>query len=117
MIGNTLDGRILERRTYPWNGQITRTDDKKYFGDIIANTRRGRGDYMGIAGDLNDGSEYTSDVYSYWPNDFGLYNMGGNVAEWVMDVYRPMSSQDVEELNPFRGNVYMTKKVDDEKYA
>lgn len=114
LIGNTLDGRILERRTYPWNGQITRTDDKKYYGDILANTRRGRGDYMGIAGDLNDGSEYTSDVYSFWPNDFGLYNMGGNVAEWVMDVYRPMSSQDVEDLNPFRGNYYMTKKVDDE---
>ena len=40
--------------------------------------------------------------------------MGGNVAEWVLDVYRQMSSEDVSELNPFRGNVYMTKKVDDE---
>ncbi len=114
LVGNTLGERVLERRTYPWNGQITRTDDKKYYGNFVANTRRGRGDYMGIAGHLNDQADYTSDVFSYWPNDFGLYNMGGNVAEWVMDVYRPMSSMDVEEINPFRGNVYMTKKVDDE---
>lgn len=113
-VGNTLDERVIGRRTYPWNGQITRTDDKKYYGDFVANTRRGRGDYMGIASHLNDAADYTNDVYSYWPNDYGLYNMGGNVAEWVLDVYRQMSSGDVEELNPFRGNVYMTKKVDDE---
>jgi gliding motility-associated lipoprotein GldJ len=114
LIGNTLQERILERRTYPWNGQVTRTDDKKYMGQIVMNTRRARGDYMGVAGALNDAGEYTVPVVYYWPNDYGLYNMAGNVAEWTMDVYRQMSGDDVEEFNPFRGNYYETyKRVDD----
>jgi len=111
LIGNTLNERVLERKVYPWNGHYTRTDDKKYYGDFVANTRRGRGDYMGIAGNLNDAAYNTAPVKSYWPNDYGLYNMGGNVAEWVMDVYRQGSHDDVTELNPFRGNYFETKKL------
>ena len=53
LIGNTLNERILERKLYPWNGHYTRTDDKRYYGDFVANTRRGRGDLMGVAGYLN----------------------------------------------------------------
>ena len=45
-------------------------------------------------------------VYSFQPNSFGLYNMAGNVNEWVMDVYRDLSSEQVEEYNSFRGNEY-----------
>jgi gliding motility-associated lipoprotein GldJ len=36
------------------------------------------------------------------PNDFGLYNMAGNMNEWVYDVYRPLSFQDADDLNPLR---------------
>ncbi|MCL2132138.1 MAG: formylglycine-generating enzyme family protein, partial [Lentimicrobiaceae bacterium] len=86
LIGNTLEERVVERRTYPWNGQVTRTDDKKYMGQIVMNTRRARGDYMGVAGALNDHADYLAPSIHYWPNDFGLYNMAGNVAEWVLDV-------------------------------
>ncbi len=111
LIGNTLNERILERKLYPWNGHYTRTDNKKYYGDFVANVRRGRGDYMGVAGFLNDAAEHPAPVVSFWPNDFGLYNMGGNVSEWVMDVYRQTSSGDVSDLNPFRGNYYETKKL------
>jgi formylglycine-generating enzyme required for sulfatase activity len=114
LIGNTLQERVLERRTYPWNGQVVRTDDKKYMGDMVANFRRGRGDYMGVAGALNDRAEYTTYVTDYWPNDYGLYNMAGNVAEWVMDVYRQLSHDDVSDLNPFTGNFYETVKVEDD---
>lgn len=113
LIGNTLGERILERRLYPWNGHITRTDDNRFYGDFVANMRRGKGDYMGIAGHLNDAADITAPVYSYWPNDYGLYNMGGNVSEWVMDVYRNQSHEYVNELSPFRGNVYQTRVIED----
>jgi formylglycine-generating enzyme len=109
LIGNTHFERIVERRIYPWNGTILRTDDKKYYGSFVANFKRGRGDYMGVAGNLNDGAEIPSEVGSYWPNDYGLYNMAGNVSEWVLDVYRPLSFEDVSDFAPFRGNVFQTK--------
>ena len=66
---------------------------------------------MGVAGKLNDNADVTAPVYSYWPNDYGLYNMAGNVSEWVLDVYRPLSSQDYDEFRPFRGNVFKTKRL------
>lgn len=117
LIGNSIQERILERRIYPWNGHITRTDDNKFYGDFVANTRRGKGDFMGVSGSLNDAADVTAPVYSFWPNDYGLYNMGGNVAEWVMDVYRATSSDDVNEFRPFRGNVFKTKKVENDEVA
>src|SRR5690606_37148816 len=70
--------------------------------------KRGRGDYMGLGGWLNDQAQYTMQVKFYPPNDFGLYDMAGNVAEWVMDVYRPLTPEDVNDLNPFRGNQFTT---------
>jgi formylglycine-generating enzyme required for sulfatase activity len=62
-----------------------------------------------VAGGLNDRAFYTSDIKSFYPNSFGLYNMAGNVSEWVRDVYRPLTTLDlasIDETNPFRGNVY-----------
>lgn len=106
LIGNTIYERVVERRLYPWNGHVTRTNAKESYGDFVANFRRGRGDYMGQAGDLNDAAEVTAPVYAYWPNDYGLYNMGGNVSEWVRDVYRPLSLQDMDNYSPYRGNYY-----------
>jgi gliding motility-associated lipoprotein GldJ len=67
---------------------------------------------MGVAGSLNDNGSITTDVKSYWPNDYGLYCMAGNVNEWVQDVYRPLSSQDVDAFNPFRGNVFTDLRRD-----
>jgi len=93
-----------EKRIYPWNGRSTRNPYGKGQGQFLANFKRGRGDYAGIAGSLNDGAMITEYVYAYPPNDYGLYNMAGNVNEWVQDVYRPLSFQDVEDLNPFRRN-------------
>jgi formylglycine-generating enzyme len=114
LIGNTYDERVYERRIYPWNGHSLRNDAKKNRGEIRANFVRGRGDYMGTAGNLNDNGSVTVPVKSYWPNDYGLYCMAGNVNEWVMDVYRPLSLEDMNEFRPFRGNVFQTLQKDDQ---
>jgi len=107
-IGNTVEERVYERRVYPWDGHYLRNADLKNRGRFMANFTRGRGDLMGVAGDLNDNGSITVPVKSYWPNDNNLYCMAGNVNEWVQDVYRAMSSTDVDEFNPFRGNVFKT---------
>ena len=112
LIGNTIGERITDRRIYPWNGHGTRNPNDKYIGQMMANFVRGGGDYMGTAGWLNDNADVTAPVYSYWPNDYGLYNMAGNVSEWVMDVYRPNTISDADEFRPFRGNVFKTQERD-----
>jgi len=105
-IGNTYQENIYGRRIYPWDGHNVRNSSKKYRGEMMANFKRGKGDMMGVAGDLNDNASITSPVNSYWPNDFGLYCMAGNVNEWVQDVYRPTSHKLVNDFRPFRGNVF-----------
>lgn len=112
LIGNTIGERITERRIYPWNGHAVRNPDEKYLGQMLANYKRSNGDNMGTAGMLNDNADVTAPVYSYWPNDYGLYNMAGNVSEWVMDVYRPLSPEDKDDFRPFRGNVFKTQVRD-----
>ena len=111
LIGNLQEGseNYTDRRTYPWNGHWVRREEEQFQGSIQANFMRSSGDYMGIAGNLNDGAAPTAPVESYWPNDFGLFHMAGNVSEWVQDVYRPNSLDDVDGFSPFRGNVYTTK--------
>ena len=114
LIGNSYDERIYERRIYPWNGHNVRNDYKKVRGQMRADFVRGRGDMMGVAGALNDAGSITVPVTSYWPNDYGLYCMAGNVNEWVLDVYRPLSYEDFDEFRPFRGNIFQTLERDEE---
>lgn len=114
LVGNSYDERLTNRRIYPWDGHILRNPHKGERGRMMANFVRGSGDYMGMAGSLNDGGDITVPVKSYYPNDYGLYCMAGNVNEWVADVYRPLTFQDTEEFSPFRGNVFETKVLDEE---
>ena len=94
------------RKKYPWDSQYTRSGDAKKRGDQMANFKQGDGDYGGIAGWSDDGADITAEVKSYEPNDFGLYDMAGNVAEWVADVYRPIVDDEFNDFNYYRGNVY-----------
>ncbi len=102
-----LDENQTHKRLYPWDGHALRNPYGKKMGSFMANFKRGRGDYAGIAGKLNDGAMITAYVYEYPPNDFGLYNMAGNVNEWVQDVYRPLSFQDFDDLNPIRRDGFL----------
>ncbi|MGV3547400.1 MAG: SUMF1/EgtB/PvdO family nonheme iron enzyme [Pedobacter sp.] len=112
LIGNTQYANINEKKVYPWNGLGITSPRKSTRGMILANFKRGKGDYMGVGGSLNDKAGITSEVRSFTPNDFGLYNMAGNVNEWVNDVYRPNTFEATEGLNPFRGNQYADKERD-----
>ena len=67
----------LESATYPWGGPYT-IDSK---GCFLANFKPNRGDYA------SDNALYTVEAKSYWPNDYGLYNMAGNVSEWTDSSY------------------------------
>lgn len=97
-----LDENQTHQRIYPWDGHALRNPYGREMGYFLANFKRGRGDYAGIAGKLNDGAMITAYIYEYPPNDYGLYNMAGNVNEWCLDVYRPLSFEDVDDLNPYR---------------
>lgn len=114
LIGEA-DGELLtERRMYPWAGPYIRQKDKMSKGQMKANYIRGRGDLMGMAGALNDAADISADVFAFEPNDYGVYCMAGNVNEWVSDVYRPLSPEDVEEFQPYRGNVITQYQKDDQ---
>ena len=102
------------RKKYPWEGQYTRSGKRKSKGDQLANFKQGDGDYGGIAGWSDDGADITAEVKSYEPNDYGLYDMAGNVAEWVADVYRPIVDDEFSDFNYYRGNVYTKNYIGDD---
>lgn len=116
LIGDGLYENINTNRTYAWKGLSLRKTEGKHRGKFIPNFRRGRGDLMGVASELNDASDILAPVRSYWPNDYGLFHMVGNASEWVMDVYRPLSLEDVSDFNPFRGNTFQVAEKDDDGY-
>ena len=117
------DELITDRRIYAWDGNTVRYQKRnKYQGKMLANFRRSSGDYGGMAGALNDKSFTPSPVRTNWPNDNGLYNMAGNVNEWTADLFRPMTSSDLrevdnQELNPYRGNKFYTNALDPDGVA
>lgn len=99
------------RKKYPWDGQYTRSGKRNSRGDHMANFKQGDGDYGGIAGWSDDGADITAPVKFYEPNGFGVYDMAGNVSEWVADVYRPLVDDEFNDFNYYRGNQYTKNKI------
>lgn len=75
---------------YPWGNPYIRNAK----GCMLANFKPGRGNYY------DDGNAYTAEIMSYFPNDFGLFDMSGNVSEWCEDAFNPASVPLVWDLNP-----------------
>tara|TARA_S200000501_G_scaffold257512_1_gene241311 strand:+ start:6804 stop:8501 length:1698 start_codon:yes stop_codon:yes gene_type:complete len=106
-LGEVRDFNLLQgRKKYPWQGQYTRTGKRKTLGDQLANFKVSDGDYGGITGWSDDGADITNQVASYEANAFGLFDMAGNVAEWVADIYRPIVDDEFNDFNYYRGNDY-----------
>ncbi len=81
-------GRDLAK--YPWGNPYIRNAK----GCMLANFKPGRGNYY------DDGYSYTSPIQAYFANDYGVYDMSGNVSEWVLDDFNVASVMTVWDLNP-----------------
>lgn len=75
---------------YPWGGPYLRNMK----GCLLANFKPGRGNYV------EDGGFYTVRADAYWPNDFNLYNMAGNVSEWTSSLFYESAYNFVHDMNP-----------------
>ena len=75
---------------FPWGNPYTRNSK----GCMLANFKPGRGNYY------DDGFAYTAPVQQFFPNDYGLWDTSGNVAEWCLDDFNPSSVPTVWDLNP-----------------
>lgn len=84
---------------FPWGGYYVRNSK----GCLLANFKPGRGNYP------EDGGFYTVKADAYFPNDYGLYNMAGNVSEWTESAYYENAYSFLSDLNPT-----ITKRVDDD---
>jgi sulfatase modifying factor 1 len=80
----------LELSPYPWGGPYIRNSR----GCFLGNFKPMRGNY------IDDGGFYTVKATSYWPNDYGLYCMSGNVSEWTIDAFDESSYSFIHDLNP-----------------
>ncbi len=98
---------------FPWSGSgnnnIRSAKKGKTQGLFLANFKNGSGDYKGMTGYMNESNGMVEKVSSHLQNpSLQLYNLAGNVNEWVADVYRPMNTMDMDDFNPFRGNVFQS---------
>ena len=92
-------GRKLAK--YPWGSPYI----VNKLGCFLANFKSGRGNYV------SDGYAYTAPVAKFFPNDFDLYDMSGNVAEWCEDAFSEVSRVLTWDMNPLYIDEEETRKV------
>ena len=80
----------LDQSMYPWGGPYTRNQ----LGCFVANFKPLRGNY------IDDGSLIPARVGSFSPNEYGLYDMAGNVAEWTSSAYDESAFMFTHNMNP-----------------
>jgi len=80
----------LDLSSYPWGGPYIRNTR----GCFLANFKPLRGNYY------DDGGIQTVPVYSYEPNEYGLFCMAGNVAEWTSNAFDESAYDFAHDLNP-----------------
>lgn len=93
-----------EGAPYPWGAYYTRNAK----GCLLANFKPGRGSYP------EDGGLYTVKADGYYPNDYGLFCMAGNVAEWTETAYFENAYSFMHDLNP---DIRVDAKDSDDKTA
>jgi len=91
----------LQGGTFPWGGPYAKNDR----GCFMANFKPLRGNYAA------DQALYTVEADSYEPNDYNLYNMAGNVAEWTMSSYHSSSYEFSSTINPNVNDDSYNRKV------
>ena len=91
----------LQGATFPWGGPYAKNDR----GCFMANFKPLRGDYAA------DQALYTVEADAYEPNDFNLYNMAGNVSEWVNSAYDPNAYEYTATFNPSLNDEENERKV------
>ena len=79
----------LKNSPYPWGGPYIRNAN----GCFLANFKPMRGNY------IDDGGFHTVHVFSYSPNEYGLFNMAGNVAEWTSNAFDESAYNFNHDLN------------------
>jgi sulfatase modifying factor 1 len=80
----------LDLSPYPWGGPYIRNAR----GCFLGNFKPMRGSY------IDDGGFHSVYIYSYNPNDFGLYCMAGNVSEWTSNAFDESAYDFEHDLNP-----------------
>lgn len=85
-------------------------------GMMMHNFQRGRGDAGGLAHRPNDAGISPAPVYMYESNDYGLYNMHGNVAEWVADAYSAVTFDEVMEMQNPGSELYSDSLKNDKDF-
>lgn len=84
---------------------------RKYCGLYRWNMKKRGQDNMGVAGQINDAADITAPVFSYWPNQYGVYNIKGNVSEWIADesahvggAWNTHFDEDILQKTPMEGS-------------